>query len=150
MLAMLGPEKVSAMGRRIGIRVAAMTLALAACATTQRPVLYPNAYLRSVGDAAAQRDIDQCLQLADNSGLAKSNNQVARHGAEGAAVGAAAGSVGTLVSGGNVGTGAAAGAAIGAAAGAVHGAFRNDANPTYRNFAQRCLQDRGYDVIGWQ
>ena len=22
--------------------------------------------------------------------------------------------------------------------------------PTYRNFAQRCLQDRGYDVIGWQ
>ena len=73
-----------------------------------------------------------------------------RHGAEGAAVGATAGGVGTLVTGGNVGTGAAAGAAIGATAGAVHGAFRNDANPTHRNFAQRCLQDRGYDVIGWQ
>ena len=42
------------------------------------------------------------------------------------------------------------GAAIGATAGAVHGAFRNDANPTHRNFAQRGLQDRGYDVIGWQ
>ena len=34
--------------------------------------------------------------------------------------------------------------------GAVHGAFQNDANPTYRNFVQRCLRERGYDVIGWQ
>ena len=50
----------------------------------------------------------------------------------------------------NSSTGAAAGAAVGGAAGAVHGAFRNDANPTYRNFVQRCLRDRGYDVIGWQ
>jgi outer membrane lipoprotein SlyB len=133
-----------------GIKVAAMMVALGACASTQRPVLYPNAYLRSVGAAAAQRDVDQCLQLADNSGLSKSNNQVVRHGTEGAAVGAAAGSVGTLATGGNVRAGAAAGAAIGTAAGAVHGAFRSDANPTYRNFAQRCLQDRGYDVIGWQ
>ena len=138
------------MVRCTGIKVVAITVALGACASTQRPVLYPNAYLRSVGDAAAQRDIDQCLQLAGNSGLSKSNNQVVKQGAEGAAVGATAGSVGTLVTGGNVGTGAAAGAAIGATAGAVHGAFRNDANPTYRNFAQRCLQDRGYDVIGWQ
>ena len=133
-----------------GIEIAATMIALGACASTQRPVLYPNAYLRSVGNAAAQRDIDQCLQLADNSGLSKSNNQVVKHGAEGAAVGTAAGSVGTLVTGGNVGAGAAAGAAIGATAGAVHGAFKSDANPTYRNFAQRCLQDRGYDVIGWQ
>jgi hypothetical protein len=130
--------------------VVAITVALSGCASTQRPVLYPNAYLKSVGDAVAQRDIDQCLQLASSSGLSKSNNQVVKHGAEGAAVGVAAGTVGTLATGGNVGTGAAAGAAIGATAGAVHGAFRNDANPTYRNFAQRCLQDRGYDVIGWQ
>ena len=123
---------------------------LGACATTQRPVLYPNAHLKSVGDAAAQSDIDQCLQLADNSGLSKSNNQVVRRGSEGAAVGAAAGSVGTLAGGGNVGAGAVTGAAIGATAGVVRGAFSNDANPAYRNFAQHCLQDRGYDVIGWQ
>ena len=132
------------------IIVAAMMAALGACAVVQRPVLYPSAHLKSVGDAVAQRDIDQCLQLAENSGLSKSNNQVVKRGSEGAAVGAAAGSVGTLVSGGNVGAGAVAGAAIGVTAGAVHGAFRNDANPTYRNFTQRCLQDRGYDVIGWQ
>jgi hypothetical protein len=88
------------MVRYRGMKVAAMMVALGACAATQRPVLYPNAYLKSVGNAAAQSDVDQCLQLADNSGLSKSSNQVVRHGTEGAAVGAAAGSVGTLVSGG--------------------------------------------------
>jgi len=132
------------------IAVGGLILALSACGSTQRPVLYPNAHLQTVGDAMAQRDIDECLQLAGNSGISKSNNQVARQGVEGAAVGAAAGSVGTLAGGGNVGAGAAAGAAIGATAGVVRSAFSDDTNPTYRNFAQRCLQDRGYDVIGWQ
>ena len=128
----------------------AALITLAGCAASQRPVLYPNPHLKSVGDESAQRDIDQCMQFADDSNVAKSNNQVARRGAEGAAVGAAAGGVGTLIHGGSVGGGAAAGAAIGGVAGAVHGAFNNDTNPTYRNFVQRCLRERGYDVIGWQ
>ena len=78
------------------IAVAALTVALNACAAMQRPVLYPNAHLKNVGDATAQRDIDECLQLAENSDISKSNDQVVKRGAEGAAVGAAAGSVGTL------------------------------------------------------
>jgi outer membrane lipoprotein SlyB len=130
--------------------VLAAMIALAGCAATQRPVLYPNPHLKSVGDENARRDVDQCMQLADDSSVAKSNNQVAQRGAEGAAVGAAAGGVGTLIRGGSVGGGAAAGAAIGGIAGAVHGAFHNDTNATYRNFVQRCLHERGYDVIGWQ
>ncbi|TSA42411.1 MAG: hypothetical protein D4R58_00220, partial [Betaproteobacteria bacterium] len=48
----------------------------AGCATTQRPVLYPNAHLKTVGDAAAQRDIDDCLRMAESSGVAKSDNKV--------------------------------------------------------------------------
>jgi outer membrane lipoprotein SlyB len=132
------------------IAVAALTVVLNACAAMQRPVLYPNAHLKDVGDATAQRDIDECQQLAENSGMSKSNDQVVKRGAEGAAVGAAAGSVGTLVGGGSVGAGAGVGAAIGATAGAVRGAFSDHGNPIYRNFTQRCLQDRGYDVIGWQ
>ena len=131
-----------------GLAIAAVFL-LAACAT-QKPVLYPNAHLKNVGDAAAQRDIDDCMRLADNAGVSKSNNRVVKSGAEGAAVGAAAASVGTLIRGGSVAEGAAAGAAVGGTAGAVRGAFHNDGNPTYRNFVQRCLRDRGYDVIGWQ
>ena len=132
------------------ILVPAAVIALAACATAQRPVLYPNAQLRSAGEANARRDIDQCMRMAEESGVSQSNNQVVKRGTEGAAVGAAASGVGTLIRGGSVGAGAAAGAAVGGAAGAVHGAFHNDANPTYRNFVQRCLRDRGYDVIGWQ
>ncbi len=120
------------------------------CATTPKPVLYPNAHLKNVGDAAAQRDIGECTALAENSGLSKSSNQAIKSGTQGAATGAAAAAVGTLIRGGSVLEGAAAGAAVGGTAGAVSGAFRNDANPTYRNFVQRCLHDRGYDVIGWQ
>ena len=63
----------------------AAAVVLAGCATTQRPVLYPNAHLKNVGDAAAQRDIDACVGMAENSGVSKSNNQVVKRGAEGAA-----------------------------------------------------------------
>ena len=135
--------------RRILVIVAA--LAFGACAaTSQRPVLYPNAHLKNVGDAAAQRDIGECMQMADNSGVSKSDNKVVKRGAEGAAVGAAAAGVGQLIRGGSVGEAAAAGAAVGGTAGAVHGAFHSDLNPTYKNFVARCLRERGYDVIGWQ
>ena len=126
----------------------AAAIALAGCATAQRPVLYPNAHLKNVGDAAAQRDINECMQMADSAGVSKSNSQVVKRGTEGAAVGAAAAGVGTLIRGGSVLEGAAVGAAVGGAAGATHGAFQDDANPTYRNFVQRCLHERGYDVIG--
>ena len=103
---------------------------VAGCATTQRPVLYPNPHLKRVGDATAQRDIDDCLRMAESSGVAKSDNEVLKRGGEGAAVGAAAAGVGTLIRGGSVGEGAVAGAAVGGVAGAVHGAFRSDLNPT--------------------
>lgn len=128
----------------------AAAIVLAACATAQRPVLYPNAHLKNVGDATAQRDINECMQMADNAGVSRSGNQVVKRGAEGAAVGAAAAGVGTLIRGGSVAEGAAVGAAVGGTAGAVHGAFHTDLNPTYKNFVQRCLHERGYDVIGWQ
>ena len=45
--------------------------------------------------------------------------------------------------------GAAGGAAVGGAAGAVNGAMTTKVSHTYRNFVQRCLKDKGYDVIGW-
>ncbi|MDO9358232.1 MAG: glycine zipper family protein, partial [Polaromonas sp.] len=71
----------------------------------------------------------------------------------GAATGAVASAVGALITG-RGGEGAiragAAGAAVGGSAGAVQGAFRNDRpSTTYRNFVQRCLSERGFEVIGW-
>jgi hypothetical protein len=124
----------------------------AGCASTARPVLYPNAHLKQVGDAKAQQDIGECVTLAESSGAqAKDSGRAARPAAEGAAVGAAVGGVGTAIRGGSVGGGALAGAAIGGAAGGVRGAFRaNEVSPLHRNFVQRCLHERGYDVIGWK
>jgi outer membrane lipoprotein SlyB len=123
---------------------------LGCAAMDQRPVLYPNAKLKQVGDAAAQRDIDECSALADKSGASRGSSQAMRGGVEGAAVGAATAAVGTLIGGGNLGERAAAGAAIGGTAGAVSGAFRRgEGSSVFRSFVQRCLSERGYEVIGW-
>ena len=46
-------------------------LAVAGCSTAE-PVLYPNAHLKSVGQVAANRDIDECKQLAETYGASAS------------------------------------------------------------------------------
>jgi hypothetical protein len=127
-----------------------MLLALAACAT-QRPVLYPNAKYKQVGAEAARRDVDDCIRFAEESGVSHSSGEkVARRGAEGAAVGGAAGAAVGAVRG-NVGQGAAVGAAAGAAGAATRGAIHSgEPGSVYRGFVQRCLRERGYDVIGWK
>ena len=81
----------------IAAAIASTLLLLAGCATNQKPVLYPNAHLKNVGDATAQRDIHECIEMAENSGVAKSNNQVLKGGAQGAAVGGAAAAVGNAI-----------------------------------------------------
>jgi len=66
-------------------------------------------------------------------------------------VGAASAAAWTLVKGGNVGENAAAGAATGGAAGGVRGALRGDRpNKTYQTFVKKCLNEFGYEVIGWK
>jgi uncharacterized membrane protein len=124
---------------------------LAACAGTPNPVLYPNAHLQTVGQATAQRDIAQCRQLASTSGVAEQRDgQVGTNAATGAAVGGASAGAWGLVRG-NAAENALAGAAAGAAAGTVRGAIKNsETSPVYKNFVQKCLRDRGYEVIGWQ
>lgn len=124
-------------------------LAVAGCAA-ERPVIYPNAHYRQVGAAVAQSDIDQCVALAQSSGVqpsarGPSGEDVAVNTGAAAAGGAAAGAVY-----GNAGRGAAAGAA-GAAAGTVFRGFaRPRANPAHRGFVEQCLRDKGYQVTGWQ
>ena len=128
----------------------ALTLMMAGCAT-QRPVLYPNAKLQRVGNEVAQRDIDNCIQLAEDYGVsAGRGDRVVRGGGAGAAVGGATGAVAGAIGGRNVGDSAARGAAVGATAGAVSGAVQDRPREAYRGFVQRCLRERGYDVIGWQ
>lgn len=136
-------------------------LGLAGCASngagsaSARPVLYPNATLNRVGEAQGRMEVNACLSRAQASGLSptQNTNEVGRRAGEGAATAGVASVVGALITGrGSEGVlrAGAAGAAIGGSAGAVSGAFHNDRpNGVYRNFVQRCLSEKGFDVIGW-
>ena len=132
---------------------------LSACAQTgprsphARPVLYPNATLKHVGEAKAQDDMAGCMASANAAGLSpeEKNNEVARGAAKGAAVGGTVGAVGALVNGRlekSLEQGV-KGAVVGGAVGAVASSFHERPNMTFRHFVQRCLADKGYEVIGW-
>ena len=138
----------------------ALLAVLAGCAATgpnspsAKPVLYPNATLTRVGESQARAETDGCMARAAQAGLTpdQKTNQVGRRAGEGAAAAGVASAVGALITGrsSDILRAGATGAAIGGSAGAVSGAFNNDkVNPVYRQFVQRCLQEKGFDVIGW-
>lgn len=132
-------------------------LTLAAC-SGPRPVLYPNAQLESVGKEGAERDIEACKQAAESAGAeARSGKagRVATGTAVGAGAGAASGAVGAMISGASAGLGSMVGAASGAVWGLLTGLFHAVASPSqpsqaYTGFVNRCLQEKGYEVTGWQ
>lgn len=139
---------------------AAAVLALAGCAATgpasptAKPVLYPNAALNRVGDTQGRAEVDACITRAGQSGLSNSQNtnEVGRRAGEGAATAGVASAVGAIVTGrgADVLRAGAIGAAVGGSAGAVQGGFHNDrVNPVYRQYVQRCLSEKGFEVIGW-
>ena len=131
------------------------SLVLTACSTAH-PVLYPNAHLQSAGKDIAEQDIEACRQLAETAGAEEGSGKVGRVAtgtAVGAGVGAAAGAVGGAISGA-AGRGSMIGAASGAVWGLLMGLFRasgsSQPNQAYTNFVNRCLQEKGYEVTGWQ
>jgi outer membrane lipoprotein SlyB len=128
--------------------VAGIIISGLACATP-RPTLYPNEHLKAVGQTAAQQDINDCLQRAKGYSAnpeAKIAGSTAVGGATGAALGAAIGAVA-----GGAGQGAAMGAAGGGVWGLIGGLFRSrNLPPVQKRFVEKCLHDKGYDVIGWQ
>jgi len=117
--------------------------ALAGCAHSQSPVLYPNAKLQQAGKEQADRDVEACRKMADDY----VSNPMAKDAAKGGAVGGVGGAAVGAVAGAVTGHGAGRGAAVGA----VHGAAK-DVGPThvYKGFVNRCLHERGYEVVGWQ
>jgi hypothetical protein len=109
--------------------VLAALLLIAGCAAPE-PVLYPNDHLAYVGRDAAEEDIDDCQDMAESAGANKGE--------------------GSGEQAGSAGRGAAVGAAAGAAGGLVRGRFKGPKpSSAYRNFVNRCLYDRGYEVVGW-
>ena len=107
---------------------------LSACSTTG-PIIYPNTYFLSMGKAAAEKDIEACRKLAESAGAREGDGKL-----------------------GNVATSTAMGAGVGAASGAVAGLLRgvllssksSQPNQAYINFVSRCLEEKGYEVTGWQ
>jgi outer membrane lipoprotein SlyB len=123
---------------------------LLGCGAHQRPVLYPNAKLNSVGQEQAQQDIDQCMQMAETYVKKHQESQVAEGAVKGGAIGAATGAAVGAVRG-DFGRVLAEGAAGGAAAGATYGIFKAaEPSPLYKQFVNRCLKERGYEPLGWE
>jgi uncharacterized protein YcfJ len=128
-----------------------LVVCVASCAP--KPILYPNQHYKAVGQETAERDIEDCSQMAKDAGATASRgktSQVAGSKVGGGAVGSAAGAVGGAVVG-HPGRGAMVGAASGATAGFLRGLFRRSPpSQAYKQFVQRCLKERGYDPVGWE
>ena len=125
-------------------------LLIGGCAA-KRPVLYPNAIHQQRGEAVAERDIDACMEFASAHGVENAQaGRIASNTAKRGAAGGAAGAVGGAIAG-RAGRGAAIGAATAATWGLVQGIFRsNEPDPLFRSFVNVCLQERGYQLIGWR
>ena len=129
-------------------------LLLSACSEA-RPVLYENAHMKTVGKEVADQDIQVCREAAEAAGAEQGSGKaggVAKSTAVGAGVGAASGAVGGAISG-SPGLGSAIGAASGAVWGLLMGLFNassSQPSQAYTNYVNRCLQDKGYEVTGWQ
>ena len=76
------------MHSRLLVTVALAALgALAGCAHSQSPVLYPNAKLQQAGKEQADRDVEACRKMADDY----VSNPMAKDAAKGGAVGGVGG-----------------------------------------------------------
>ena len=142
--------------RHRGLSIVGCSLLIAACSTAQ-PILYPNAHMQSVGKEIAVQDIEACRKLAESAGAEEGTGKagrVATGTVVGGGIGAAAGAVGGAISGG-VGRGSMIGAATGAVWGLLTSLYHAVAGPSqpnqaYTSFVNRCLQEKGYEVTGWQ
>ncbi len=134
----------------------ALTATLAVGCFTPEPVLYPNSKYDEVGPEVAEYDIAACMQLAVDFNAnppVRLPEGTAGDVVEDATVGAATGAAVAGAVGSSVGTGAAAGAAGGGARALVRSIFRgarqrND-DTAFQLFVERCLERKGYELVGW-
>jgi predicted small lipoprotein YifL len=127
----------------------AVTVMLSACGA-KRPVLYPNAYLKEMGPAQADQEIDDCIKLATEykAGGDKAE-EIAKDTGKAGVVGAATGAVIGAITG-NWAQGAAIGGAGAATATMGSGIMRSDEpDPVFKQFVDQCLREKGFQPIGW-
>lgn len=117
---------------------------LAGCSS--HPVLYPNDKYQEVGKESAKTDIIICEKKADQFLDSPKGKQILKSAGSGAALGSVIGAVSGLFTGDFLKS-AVRGAAVGTAAGATAGAITP--SQLRQNFVTKCLQDQGYQVVGW-
>jgi outer membrane lipoprotein SlyB len=139
-----------------------VTLLLAGCAstggnTTGMPVLYPNAAYKSMGESDAKQHLAQCMVSAQSNGLNpdEDHHAVTSGAKSGAAIAGVTGAVSGLVFGrsnlNDVVKYGAQSAVVGAVAGGTRGAMSPQRpNNIYRQFVNRCVSEKGLEIIGWQ
>ena len=138
-----------------GARAAlALTILSASMACSgPRPILYPNTHFQTAGEETAEQDIDDCRSVAKKAGATPGGGKgtsTATSTVVGAATGAAGGAAGGAVVGA-ASSGSAIGAVSGAVFGLIGGLFRpSPPSQAYVNSVNRCLNERGYEVSGWQ
>lgn len=119
-------------------------ITLASCSS--KPVLYPNQKLKTVGKEKSQQDIDACLAEADQFLESEKGKKMVKSAGSGAFMGAAMGAVSGLIFG-DVKKAVTSGAAIGGTAGAAGAVISPD--ELKQRYVNRCLANKGYDVMGW-
>jgi hypothetical protein len=144
-------RRCTLVANRPPVRLALLLLVTASIGcSSMRPIVYANDKYRQVGQAGADRDIDECLALAEQAGATPGSAGHGENVVKGATAGAAGGAVGGAISGG-AGAGAAAGAAGGAAASLLWGWMTpKPPSEVHVNYVNQCLADRGYQVAGWK
>jgi hypothetical protein len=132
------------------MRRALLALAVFSACAHPRPVLYPDEHYKSAGEAAAKKDVDQCLADAKAYLQANPAKRVAGKTIRGGVFGAIMGAVFGAFTG-NYARAVSEGAAVGAAGGAAHGAWEaGSPDEIQRGYTQRCLADKGWSLIGWK
>lgn len=131
-------------------RAALFALILAGACAHPKPVLYPDEKLKAAGKEQSEKDVAECRALAKTHVKQNWKKPVARRTGFGAFTGAVMGMAVGLVTG-DFGRAAASGAAAGGAVGLVHGVHEaSGPDAVERAFTDRCLQEKGYSVLGWR
>lgn len=130
------------------------SISLVCC--SYKPILSEqNPKYLEVGEEQAQRDAEDCAKQADKNLDKYRSERMAKEGVRKGAIGAFFGTVFGFLFGGNLRStlgGAVIGAGIGASAGvfSVAGEGRLTPSEAKQRLETRCLQAKGYEVIGWR
>ena len=136
------------------ISVVVLASLLMSCAAPE-PVLRSNKQLLFYGKQKAEFEVDMCRRRAERNGLqpgAYQSENAATGAVLGITLGGAVGaSAGTWAGLAGVAIGAAAGAGLGLIVGLTGGTFKPLVpDPPYADAVTKCLQEKGYDVSGWE